>query len=356
MSIFIISNRKVRRTRSEDGNKQFNDDGKEKALPMFRVAECEIKNDKVEYVILDDTFQTNYNDVVKCIKERKNKEKLGGTARMFYELYTQMLDEKEARSDVLFFIHGFANSFQDSLDHIRKLHEIYIKPEQSPVKHLVYISWPTRDNKVLTYWDDQQDAIETGFVLGRFYLKLLTFFRELFEIHKQEQCQNKIHLVAHSMGNQVLKQMLNSIPDHKIFSLLGEVLLLHSDVEDDVFNPGKPFTKLEKLASRTHVYIHNSDDALRISRFTKNGNKRLGHRGPVDRSVLNNETFIIDVSKIRGAESLRERCVDHWGYLDRKEQIDDIISVLTGQDEALIKGRKLRARESNYFYLEDKKV
>ena len=354
MSIFIISNRRVRRAHTNDGKKHFNEDGKEKALPMFRVAECEINDNKVEYSILDDTFQTNYNDVVKCIKERKKKEKLSGSARMFYELYTQMLDEKESRSDVLFFIHGFSNSFQDNLDHIAQLHKLYIEPEHSPLRHLVYVSWPTRDHKVLTYWDDQQDAIETGFVLGRLYLKLLAFFRELFEIHSQEQCQNKIHLAAHSMGNQVLKQMLTSIPDHKLTPLFGEVLLLHSDVEDDVFNPAQPFTKLEKLASRTHMYIHNSDDALRISRFTKNGNKRLGHRGPVDRSVLNNETFVVDVTKIRGAESLRERCVDHWGYLDRKEQIEDIISVLIGKDEALFENRDLRPRETNYFYLKDK--
>ncbi len=354
MSIYIISNRKVLRTRSEDGKKKFSDDGKEKALPMFRVAECEIKRNKIDYTILDDTLQTNYNDVVKSIQERKNNDKLAGSARMFYDLYTQMLDEKKSRSDVLFFIHGFSNSFQDNLEHIVKLHKLYIEPEQSPLKHLVYVSWPTRDHKVLTYWDDQQDAIETGFVLGRLYLKLLTFFRELFEIHRQEQCQNKIHLAAHSMGNQVLKQMLNCIPDLRLFPLFGEVLLLHSDVEDDVYNPGQPFTKLEKLASRTHMYVHNSDDALRISRFTKNGNKRLGHRGPVDRSFLNNKTFIVDVTQIRGGESLRERCIDHWGYLDRKEQVEDIITVLIGQDEALFKNRELRPRETNYFYLKDK--
>jgi esterase/lipase superfamily enzyme len=145
--------------------------------------------------------------------------------------------------------------------------------------------------------------------------------------------------------------MLESIPFRKLFPLFAEILLLHSDVENTVFNPGQPFTKLEKISKRTHMYIHYSDDALWISRVTKNWKKRLGRRGPQNIDSLNEETFIVDVSEVKSAKSLRERIVDHWGYIETQEEIVDIIEVLKGAPEDKIKGRRIKEGTSNYFYL-----
>lgn len=330
MSIYLICNRE---TIKENGKERFKNKGKEHALPKFRVAECKVidKEKPVDYDILGNQYPLNYNDVIKALDKPSNADSLVGTSKMFYDLYSQMLNDKDKKSDVLVFIHGFANSFNDNLVHISTLYNTFIDREDTSVKHLVYVAWPTRNHKILTYWDDQKDAWETGRVLARVYEKLLDFFVEMFKKNNMENCKNKIHLAAHSMGNQVLKSMLQNM-NGEIYPFLGEVLLLHSDVENTVFEKGEPFTKLEKIAERTHVYIHRSDDALFVSRFTKNFNKRLGKKGPKNFNNLNNETFVVDVSRLRSGESLRERLFDHWGYKESKAQIDDIIGVLKGED------------------------
>jgi len=359
MSVYIISNREV-------SGKKFKNSGKEKAsnsaLPMFRIAKCIVEEgaEKATYEILPDSFNIDYGEIVKRIENRNNYDgvppDLPGTGYMFYDLYTQMLEKKDDDGDILFFIHGYANSFNDNLEHIAKLKELFIDDPNSPIDHLVYLSWPTRNHKFFTYKSDQDDAFVTGQVLARLFDKLRFFFLELFEIHKAERCRNKIHLAVHSMGNQVLENMLQNLPNEKLFPLIKEVFLFHSDVEDDVFEPGKAFTKLQTFAGRTHMYIHKSDDALFISRITKNGNKRLGKRGPRDRSVLNDETFIVDVSYVKDPKSCRERLWDHWGYIELESEIQDIISVMREEDEMAIKNRELRDGEVNYFYLLDDKT
>lgn len=344
MSIYIISNREV------IGNK-FRNDGKDKAAgSSFRIANCVIneKLETVDYEIVPDNFPLGYENVVLALKGKLSPDKLKGTEVMFYDLYRQMLYSDKEKSDVLFFIHGFSNSLEDNLSHIYKLNKLYVG-EESPIKHLVYLSWPTRDHKVLTYWNDQEDARETGLMLNRLYMKMYGFFKDIFELHRQQRCRNRIHLAAHSMGNQVLKSMLESLPKDKLFPLFGEVLLLHSDVENSVFEPSQPFTLLEHLSERTHLYIHHSDDALRISRGTKNFNKRLGHKGPKNRDNLNKETFIVDTSKVTDSTVIRDIIVDHWRYLYSPITVKDILSVLDGTDENRIRRRE--KTETNYFIL-----
>ncbi len=351
MSIYIISNREVI---TENDTERFKIKGKEKALPTFRVAKCNIpsddcltqKNCKAEYEILEDEFPTNYIDVIDSIKNPEKVSKLKGTSYMFYDLYSQMITEKSKKTDVLVFIHGFANSFDDNLEHIVTLYKTFIQKQDSNIKHLLYISWPTRNHKILTYWNDQKDAWDTGRFLGRLYEKLLDFFVEMFKKHSMLNCESKIHLAAHSMGNQVLASMLQNI-NKKIYPFISEILLLHSDIENNVFEEGEPFTKLEMLAERTHVYTHKSDDALFISRFTKNFNKRLGKYGPKSIKNLNDETYIVDVTKLKTGESLREKLFDHWGYIESEKEISDIIDVLNGLDIERFKKRKI-VREKLY--------
>ncbi len=351
MSIYLICNREIEKI---NGKERFKEKGREHALPKFRVASCIVEDDNVKatYEILDNQYPATYSDIVDVLNEKEKPSSLKGTSKMFYDLYSQMLNSKE-KSDVLVFIHGFANSFSKNLEHIVKLKNTFIK-NGSPVKHLLYIAWPTRNHKIWTYKDDQKDAKITGMVLARIYEKLGDLFEELFRIHEKANCNNKIHLAAHSMGNQVLKHMLECIPERNIHPFLGEILLLHSDVEDTVFEKNQPFTKLEKLAERTHMYIHHSDDALWISRFTKNFNKRLGKKGPANRAILNDETFIVDVTKLKTAESFRERLWDHWGYIERSHEINDIIEVLKGtdvNDNIAFKNRVQKNGENNYYYL-----
>lgn len=349
MSIYLISNREV------DGNNRFKTSGKERAQHTFRIARCTLDedNDKAEYELVKDKADQGYEYVlVSESDDQTDLTNLYGTAHMFYDLYRDMRENTDGKGDVMFFIHGFATAFEDSLKHIYQLHQLYIAPENSSVKHLIYVSWPSVKSKVLTYWNDQQDALQTGAVLGRIFSKLHGFFTEIFEMKQATRCSHGIHLAAHSMGNQVLSAMLESIPKTRLFPLFDEVVLLHSDVPHDVFEKDEPFTKLETISNRVHIYTHRSDDALRISRFTKNLKQRLGFKGPKNSRDLNDETFVVDTTRTRvDLGEFSEKVVDHWGYLYRNSVVEDVIEVLAGKDERSIPNRRRSRKHNQYFLL-----
>jgi len=359
MSIFIISNRSIdRRT------KKFKNNGKEKARPEFRIAKVGgIKSGKLSYTILGDDHPDGYDKVMRKLASPNSRIKLRGSSQMFYELYSDTICVREEtrskksetgflKNDILFFIHGFSTGFEASLEHIQKLKKLYMDDDESPIRHLVYLSWPSRSSKLFTYGGDQEDARDTGAILARVFRKTQNFFYEAFDLAKKEYCLGRIHLMCHSMANQVLETFMQTIAKERYLPIVTEVLLLHADVSDDIFEEGEPFSYLPKISRRVHMYIHNGDDALRISRFTKNGTKRLGQRGPRDLSVLNDETFIVDVTNNKESVSFKEGVVDHWGYLERKEEINDIIQVLRGRRENRIENREVDPQgRRNYFML-----
>lgn len=351
MSIYLISNRRVT-------NGRFSNKGTERALRDFRVATCKILDDKpyVEYTIIPDNKLDGYKEVLNTINSSTETDfsRLPGTARMFADLYSQMLAIEDKQSDCLFFIHGFANKLKDNFEHLKKLHDIYIKPKDSGIDHLIYVAWPSIGHKLLTYWNDQTDAEETGRILGGLFSKLFKFFIELFEIAGKERCSNRIHLAAHSMGNTVLDYMLQNIPEQKLFNLFGETLLLHSDVRFDIYEKNGSYRKLEQLSGRTHIYISKSDEVLGvISAYTKNMKRRLGYKGPKNLKSLTADTVVVDTTNAGRASTLRENTLDHWGYIEREKVIADIKKVLTGiNDDELNKGRIKTEKGINYFRLE----
>lgn len=360
MSIYIISNRQV------NANKQFSNSNLQSPSNDFRIAKCHLEHleEKLTYKILHDTKQPDYNNVIKVIDGLADFDTLEGTESMFYELYNTMKNDTKPHSDVLFFIHGFQTSHEEEKLHILKIKELYIDNPETPIEHLIYISWPSSNHPVLTYWSDQKDAKTTGHAVSRVYERLSEFMFVLFKKYQNPNCGNKIHLMAHSMGNQVLEHMLNTLKEKYIVPFVGQIILLHSDVDADLFEKGKAFSKLKKLGQRTHIYMHKGDDVLAISTTTKNFENRLGRTGPTNIEELKIETFIVDVTGIEPNinkddsffNGLKIKIGDHWGYLYSQEEIEDIISVLRGEDERRISGRKRHDIYPNYFYLESEKL
>lgn len=363
MSIFLITNRSVT-------GEKINDTGKERGLSTFRIAECRIveKKDKtplherVQYTLLKDIgdkagYRRSNGSVRPMHELATNLERLSGSERLFAQLYGQLVASSE-RSDVLFFIHGFANDVESSLKNIYQLHKRYVEPADSPIEHLIYFSWPTIGNMRLTYWNDQEDAENAGQVVARLFRLLRGFYIDMFELGNQPHCGHRLHLMAHSMGNQVLGHAMDAMNKRNLFRMFEEVILLNADIEHDAFEQGEPFEHLEKLAERIHMYIHHSDDALLVSRFSKNFNKRLGHRGPRSLTSLPDNAFVVDTSKteqdidaIKFFDELREKVADHWGYLYRSRVIEDVCAVLSGEDENAVKERKAASHNNRVFLL-----
>ncbi|VAX42356.1 hypothetical protein MNBD_PLANCTO03-1279, partial [hydrothermal vent metagenome] len=356
---WIITNREVRRRRIGGRLIEVVTDARREALPTFRVAtfspSAGTPTDdtlRAAVQIIPDTFADDYAGITPAT----DPSTLPGSKRLFKSLYDCMHAAPEGKGDTLFFIHGFNYSWTDALTHLHQLHKVYVEPPESPIATILYFSWPSW-GKMTKYKKDQQIAQPSGLLLGRFFAKAIQFYRDFFapeDGHGADFCGRRIHIGAHSMGNQVLQEFFRSIREYDFLRspLFGEVLLLNADIDWTALEPGSPLHALPDYADRIHAYNHRSDDALLVSEATKNRQKRLGRHGPRDLTRIPPRTLVVDATGLNSADgrlqvtdrfvqaaarvlerdavSTKERLFDHWGYLNRAEVVADIYQVLRG--------------------------
>ena len=96
-------------------------------------------------------------------------------------------------------VHGYNVSFNDA---VKAAAELKLKLEARAGKHInmILFSWPS-DGSMTPWWgyaSDRNDAAASGGALARALLKFADFTREIAAL---EHCRQRVHLVAHSMGN-----------------------------------------------------------------------------------------------------------------------------------------------------------
>ncbi|WP_294284133.1 alpha/beta hydrolase [uncultured Chryseobacterium sp.] len=364
MAVYILSNRKIIRHKGERADSFSND---EYSIPNFRIARCDFEDYReppestrkkkdytnrniLKYTLFSEPEKQGYQEVLEVLLAEKGikespltADNLGGTQRMFYELYKNMSSTKE-RSDVMIFIHRYAYDFDDELKAIIDLKKIFVDNPASPVEHILFISWPASGSMVpLTYFDDKASSINSGTSLMRLFYFYTQFLKDIFSNRDLAPCQQRIHIMAHSMGNRVLQSMLYSLKKENILRVIDQVLLLNSDVSYKVFKDSEDsFSKLPLLANRISVYLNRKDVILGISQFTKNIlTPRLGKNGPSNIEHLKDVVSIIDCTFAEDdlLNSFKFEVGNHWGYLSSSMVQNDIFQNLYGTDRNLVTGR-----------------
>lgn len=364
MAVYILSNRKIVRHKGEKEDSFSND---EYSIPNFRIAKCDFDTYKestaaakkkkgytnrniLNYKLFSEPEKQGYQEVLEVLQNEKGLKKstltasnLGGTQRMFYELYKNMSSTKD-RSDVLIFIHGYAYDFDDELKAIIDLKKLFIDHPASPVEHILFVSWPASSSIVpLTYFDDKASSINSGSSLMRLFYFYTQFLKDIFSNRDLAPCNQRIHLMAHSMGNRVLQSMLYSLKKENILRVIDQVLLLNADVTYKVFDDSEDsFNKLPLLANRVSIYLNRKDTILGISQFTKNIlTPRLGKHGPSDIDQFKDIVSVIDCTFVEDdvLNSFKYEVGNHWGYLSSSKVQNDIYQNLYGVDRNLITGR-----------------
>lgn len=364
MAVYILSNRKIIRHKGERVDSFSNE---EYSIPNFRIAKCDFDNYKeptaqvkkkkdytnrniLNYKLFSEPEKQGYQEVLDVLLDEKGIKKssltanhLGGTQRMFYELYKNMSSTKE-RSDVLIFIHGYLYDFDDELKAILDLKKIFIDNPASPVEHILFVSWPASGSIIpLSYFDDKASSINSGTSLMRMFYFYTQFLKDIFSNRDLAPCNQRIHLMAHSMGNRVLQSMLYSLKRENILRVIDQVLLLNADVSYKVFEDSEDsFNKLPLLANRISIYLNRQDVILGASQFTKNIlTPRLGKNGPSDIAHYKDIVSVIDCTFVKDdlLNSLKYEVGNHWGYLSSSQVQKDIFQTLNGIDRNLITNR-----------------
>lgn len=364
MAVYILSNRKIIRHKGERVDSFSNE---EYSIPNFRIAKCDFDNYKeptaqvkkkkdytnrniLNYKLFSEPEKQGYQEVLDVLLDEKGIKKspltannLGGTQRMFYELYKNMSSTKD-RSDVLIFIHGYLYDFDDELKAILDLKKIFIDNPVSPVEHILFVSWPASGSIIpLSYFDDKASSINSGTSLMRMFYFYTQFLKDIFSNRDLAPCNQRIHLMAHSMGNRVLQSMLYSLKRENILRVIDQVLLLNADVSYKVFEDSEDsFNKLPLLANRISIYLNRQDVILGASQFTKNIlTPRLGKNGPSDIAHYKDIVSVIDCTFVKDdlLNSLKYEVGNHWGYLSSSQVQKDIFQTLNGIDRNLITNR-----------------
>jgi esterase/lipase superfamily enzyme len=265
-------------------------------------------------------------------KPPKGKE-LAST-KVFSELYERGKKADTDREHTLIFIHGFKSDLEVAVQTMAQLHRRYVENPQCPVQNIVMFTWPAMC-KILRYRDDARDAVLSGYALARSFASFRDFLIQQFKKEggkDRKFCEQKVHLMCHSMGNRVLESMVTHLQtmDITVNSVFGEILLVAADIDYDALEKPKPLYKVIDLGERVHVYYHNGDKALGVSEKTKNAFNRLGRWGAKNTIGLPDDVYQADVSDIRDDDKLINKVVHHWYYYNSDSVAEDIGVVLGG--------------------------
>ncbi len=229
-----------------------------------------------------------------------------GSQRFFDELKDEMMQS----SDVLVFIHGFNVTWDSAVGTALSLQSMLNRPgtgDENQKVLVVLFTWPS-DGSLFpyrAYKSDRADARDSGYAVGRAFLKLRDFLIKIREEHrfgKTDLCNQDIHLLCHSMGNYVLQNALQRMQEYNLQPVLPRIFknifLCSPDVDDTVLERGQPMERLPEIANSISIYYNKDDKALLISDITKSNAERLGTSGTAHPYTVHNKVNQIDCTSV----------------------------------------------------------
>ncbi len=251
-----------------------------------------------------------------------------GSQHLFDHLREKM---KVDTIDSILFIHGFNVSFSEAIESAAKMADKYAEYGYHP--NFFVFSWPS-DGKTLNYFNDRHDAEASGYAFARGLMKLSGFLRNG---EPEDFCNQKTHLIAHSMGNYVLRHALQQAKKiskgQSLSRIFDEVILTAADEDDDTFEYEYKLANLPNTAQRVTVYFNSGDLALTTSDYTKGNPDRLGHDGPKKPHNISAKVVLVDASSVVGGFT------EHSYHVDEEDVVKDIVSVLQGKGSENIEER-----------------
>ena len=216
-------------------------------------------------------------------------------------------NDAEGESSVLVFIHGFNVDFDVAARRVAQI----VYDLDFPALPLLY-SWPS-DGFELYYLADREDVEWSA-------PHLEVLLEELVVLSQVK----RVHIVAHSMGNQALIRALRRLAlrrGDQAEPLFENVVLAAPDFDAGNFSDHIG-AQIIPLARHWTIYASDSDQALRLSKFASV--PRLGMPLTVIAGMETVNVSGIDVTPWSVPEF-------HSYYATKKPVIDDLISIFDGR-------------------------
>ncbi|WP_211237704.1 alpha/beta hydrolase [Shewanella waksmanii] len=209
-----------------------------------------------------------------------------------------------AETQLLFYIHGFNNNMEpDIFNNAAKLQQL-MDNERPGLVHVIPLIWPCDDDSAVAfaddYWDDQDAADASGPAFARLLGKFDSWRRA--EAQQAEPCLKRINVLAHSMGNRVLKNALNDWSEKhaagNMPQLFRNTFMVAADVKNEILEQDQPGRHIVDSSRNVVVYFANDDLSMPASKLANIRNKtlsrRMGMTGPEKLSRLPNKVYEVD--------------------------------------------------------------
>lgn len=210
---------------------------------------------------------------------------------------------RSSRKSAFVFVHGYNTNFNDAARRTAQI-AYDLKFDGAPI----FYSWPSQGG-LLQYTVDETNVAWTAPHLLRF----------LTDVAEQSGAE-RIHLVAHSMGNRALTSALRdlSLLQKSSKPLFNEVILTAPDIDADVFmNDIAP--AIVKTAKRVTLYASSNDEALIMSKKV-HGYPRAGDSG--------NQLIVIPGVDTVDVSAIDTSLLGHNYYGDSSSVLADIFELL----------------------------
>lgn len=229
----------------------------------------------------------------------------GNPATDFVTLKADVIDRDQAlawfhrtvrtvpKRQVLVFIHGFNNRFEDAVYRFAQI----VHDSGAPVVPVLF-TWPSRGS-VLAYGYDRESTAYSRNAL-----------ESLLKGIARDPSVGEISVLAHSMGNslalETLRQM--AIRDGRVTPKVRNVLLAAPDVDVDLAR--EAISDMGPRANRPSftLFVSQDDRALAVSRRVWGSSARLGainpDQEPYRTQLERADVTVLDLTKLRAGDPL----------------------------------------------------
>lgn len=244
------------------------------------------------------------NSVFYCRRLGKDKyEEIGG-----FNLMSEL--KSSPYRQLLVYLHGFSNLPEAVFDGAAELQALCDKKKQKELLVLPVV-WPCDDDLgiVKDYWDDQKAADASAFSLARVLGHFMKWRDDAQRNPTADPCLKRINMLAHSMGNRVLRETLCAWHKYDLPSgvplLFRNTYLVAADIENESVHKGHAGELISHASRNVVVYYASDDLALRSSKVANLKNKiasrRLGHTGPENMTLTPSNVYAVDCDDVNTA-------------------------------------------------------
>jgi esterase/lipase superfamily enzyme len=222
-----------------------------------------------------------------------------GSTAFFQELKDSDADE------LLMFIHGF-NSLPDAVfQKTQELQDLFAVRQNKSVL-VIPLVWPCDADRgvVQDYFDDQKSADASGYA----YMRLIEKFFAWRELNSTLDipCIKHISILAHSMGNRVLRESLKLARRYYqqggLPLIFRNTFMVAADVVNELLEFEKDGQPITQSSRNVVVYFAADDLALRASKVANTAgsiaSRRMGHSGPERIELTPNNVYAIDCNDV----------------------------------------------------------